>query len=149
MEEATTVKLRYQKLFSQYAICRRIFSSKNVLTPESEAECHAAIQTFLLTCREEITRRKLANVTPKLHRLEGHVTDCMKHFGMGLGLLGEQGMESIHAEFNTLHGKYNAIPTALCRLKTCAEQHLLAALPKNKSLPSRISFQETQEAGVK
>ena len=53
VEEATTVKLRYQKLFSQYAICRRIFSSKNVLTPESEAECHAAIQTFLLTCREE------------------------------------------------------------------------------------------------
>ena len=58
----------------------------------------------------------------------------MKHFGMGLGLLGEQGMESIHAEFYTLHGKYNDIPTALGRLKTCAEQHLLAALPKNKSL---------------
>ena len=64
VEEATTIKFCYQKFFSQYGICRRIFSSKNVLTPESEAECHAAIQTVLLTCREEITCRKLANVTP-------------------------------------------------------------------------------------
>ena len=58
-------------------------------------------------------------------------------------------MEYVHAVFNTLHGKYNDIPTALSRLKTCAEQHLLAALPKKQVASSKISFQETQEAGVK
>ena len=71
----------------------------------------------------------------------------MKHFGMGLSLLGVQGMESVLAECNTLHGKYNAISKALSRLKTCAEQHLLAALPKKQVASSRI-IQETQETAV-
>ena len=41
-------------------------------------------------------------MTPKLHLLECHVHPCMQHFCMGLGLLNEQGMESIHKEIKNL-----------------------------------------------
>ena len=33
--------------------------------------------------------------------LEDHVTDFVRKWGLGLGVYGEQGGESIHAEFNT------------------------------------------------
>ena len=134
LQEATIIRDRYHKLLSQYSTCRKVFSSKVVLMQDSAAEFRAAVITFLATCREEITSRKLGNITPKLNLLEAHVLDCMRHFGMGLGLLGEQGMESIHAKFNTLQSKYNAVPSALGRLRMCAEQHLLSTLPKNKAL---------------
>ena len=44
-----------------------------------------------------------ATVTPKLHMLEEHVP-WIKRWGMGFGLLGEQGAESIHAYFNPFMG---------------------------------------------
>lgn len=139
VQSSRSIQQRYSTLFTQYAACRTVFSSKDILTPDAQEEFDKAVNVFLRSCRQEITSQKIGNITPKLHLLEAHVGQSMKHFGMALGLLGEQGMESIHAEFNTLDSRFSAIPSTLKRLTTCAEQHLIAALPKNISLRPPIS----------
>ena len=54
--------------------------------------------------RQEIVARYGGAITPKLHLLEEHVVNQMiyQYLGSGLGLLGEQGGELIHAKFNSL-----------------------------------------------
>ena len=51
-----------------------------------------------------------ASVTPKLHIFDEHVVPWIKTWGVGFGLLGEQGAESIHAYFNLLRHQYNITP---------------------------------------
>lgn len=100
----------------------------------------------MASCRREVMTRKLGNITPKLHLLEEHVVDSIEHFGMGFSLPGEQGMESIHAETNTLNVRFNAIPATLERRRTCAEQHLLAALPQSAALRPKIKPRKRKSA---
>ena len=37
-----------------------------------------------------------------MHMLEEHVVSWIQKWGVGFGLMGEQGAESIHAHFNSL-----------------------------------------------
>ena len=43
-----------------------------------------------------------ATITPKLHMMEDHVVDFVSQWRVGIGMLGEQGAESIHTVFNQL-----------------------------------------------
>ena len=46
-----------------------------------------------------------ATITPKLHPLEDHMVPWIRRWGgVGFGVMGEQGAESIHAEFNLNSG---------------------------------------------
>ena len=49
-----------------------------------------------------------ASITPKLHMVEDymHVVDFIKNWNVGLGMLGEQGAESIHTVFIQLDHTY-------------------------------------------
>lgn len=48
------------------------------------------------------------NVIPKMQLLEDHVIPWIRRFGLGAGLMGEQGAESIHAHLNRLESTYTA-----------------------------------------
>ena len=72
-----------------------------------------------------------ATVTPKLHVLEEHVVPWIKKWGVGFGLSGEQGAESIHAYFNQLRSTYNSIPQHLLRLKRMMFVQHLKVAPDN------------------
>ena len=76
----------------------------------------------MLTGRHEIVQRQKGNITPKLHLLEGHIGSAMRRYGVGLGLLGEKGGESIHAEFNTLAREFKHT-VDLDRLRMIVKQH--------------------------
>ena len=45
----------------------------------------------------------------KLHMLEDHALEFIRECGIGFGLYGEQGGESIHAEFNSLYRTYRGM----------------------------------------
>ena len=55
----------------------------------------------------------------------------IKKWGVGFGLLGEQGAESIHTYFNLLRHKYNSIPERLLRLKQMMVAQHLKVAPDN------------------
>ena len=72
-----------------------------------------------------------SSVTPKLHMLEEHILPCIRRWGVGFGLLGEQGTESIYAYFNTIKRTYSGIPDRLRRLKQIMTEHHLHVAPVN------------------
>ena len=72
-----------------------------------------------------------SSVTPKLHMLEEHVVPWIRRWGVGFGLLGEQGAESIHKYFNSLKRTYSGIPDDLQRLKQLTVEHHLHVAPAN------------------
>ena len=56
------------------------------------------IDAFLAFYRDAFPQ---ATVLPKMHMLEDHVIPFLKKWKVGLGFLGEQGAESVHARFNS------------------------------------------------
>jgi len=50
-----------------------------------------------------------ATVLPKMHFMEKH-DPWLKRWQVGFGLMGEQGAESIHVNFNSIERSYKSIP---------------------------------------
>ena len=57
-----------------------------------------------------------ATVLPKMHILEDHVVPWMRRWHLGSGLMGEQGVESIHAHMHRLERQYSNIVNPLQQL---------------------------------
>ncbi len=72
-----------------------------------------------------------ASITPKLHLLEFHIILWIEKWKVGLGLLGEQGAESIHAYFNGLRRTYQTMPDGVQRLHQMMKEHFIHASPHN------------------
>ena len=64
-----------------------------------------------------------ATVLPKMHMLECHVPGWMEKWGVGLGLRGEQGAESIHTSFNSIEQSYWSMPNLVDRLFQIVQEH--------------------------
>ena len=86
---ADTLASRYRDLFSQFSLRRKIYMPSSVISEDQLDQLSAHTTTFLATVRREVTSRKLGNITSKLHLLEEHTAQQIRHFGRGLGLLGE------------------------------------------------------------
>ena len=75
-----------------------------------------------------------ATVLPKMHILESHVADRIERWGVGLGLMGEQGAESIHASLNQIERSYLNMPNKVDRLLCVVREHHLRVDPEHQSL---------------
>ena len=132
--EADKISLRYKKLMTGYAKCRAIFSKCSSVDDDQLKILEDAINTFLQHCREEIVSRGLGHVTPKLHLLEDHILPMMKRLRVGVGLLGEQGAESIHSAFNNYESDFKNISSDTPRLKAVTDQHVLSCVMELRKL---------------
>ena len=130
-QEAKIIERRHNDLMSQYAACSAIFSSSAPVSNEIENSLDGHIKTFMASARREVVSRAPGNITPKLHLLEDHLLPCIRRFGVGLGLLGEQGGESIHHQLNVLNTTFNSIRNNIDRLKTVVTHHCIATLPQH------------------
>lgn len=63
------------------------------------------------------------SVTPKMHLLEYHAVPFIRKWGSGFGLYGEQGVESLHAVFNSLKISYQAMKSPTERLLAMMKEH--------------------------
>ena len=82
-----------------------------------------------------------ASITPKLHLLEDHTVDQLQQFGVGFGMLNEQGGELIHTEFNRTGRVVCGMKDPLQRLITTVQRHHLSTTPEvQKSM--RTLFEE-------
>lgn len=75
-----------------------------------------------------------STVLPKMHILEHHVPDWIEKWGVGLGMMGEQGAESIHSCFNGIEHSYLCMPNKVERLLRVMQEHHLRMDPENLSL---------------
>lgn len=83
------------------------------------------------------------SVTPKLHLLEHHIVPFIKKWKYGFGVYGEQGIESIHQNFNKLFTTYCRMKPSIRRLKAMMDAHMISVNPEAKQLkpPKRKRFQ--------
>lgn len=72
-----------------------------------------------------------ATITPKLHMMEDHVVDFVSQWRVGIGMLGEQGAESIHTVFNQLGRTYANMTNGVERLKSMVTEHHRQVCPHN------------------
>ena len=84
-----------------------------------------------------------ASITPKLHLLEDHTVKQLKHFGVGFGMLNEQGGELIHTEFNRTGRVVSGMKDPLQRLMTIMKRHHLSTTPEiQKSMRTLFSSEQ-------
>ncbi len=95
----------------------------NTMTNESTFIIQRYISSFMTFYREHFPH---ATVTPKMHMLE---VDWLDEWQVGIGLMGEQGAESIHAYFNNLKTTYRSIPNGVERLRCMMKKHFVHIAP--------------------
>ena len=134
LDHAVQLKDRYSNLFSSFMACRSIFSTCQVATDSLVRTLQDAITVFMHLVRREVTARHKKTVTPKLHLLEQHTVSCIQHFGVCLGVLGEQGGEAIHHKFNQLKASLQNMPEDVDRLRVLVDQYLTSTIPTFNSL---------------
>lgn len=66
-----------------------------------------------------------------MHLLEDHLVPFLKDVGVGLGFLGEQGAESIHARFNSIKRNFSNMPNSVQRLESIMKEHYRQICPQN------------------
>ena len=59
--------------------------------------------------------------------------DFISKWGVGLGMLGEQGAESIHTIFNQLRRTYANMPNRVAQLKSIVTEHHRQVCPDNRA----------------
>ena len=69
-------------------------------------------------------------VLPKMHILEDHCNDWISNYTFGLAFHGEQGGESIHAEFNKLERTAWGVRDPVKQLMVIMKEHHLKTAPE-------------------
>ena len=85
-----------------------------------------------------------STVLPKMHMLESHVPDWIEKWGVGLGLMGEQGVESIHKELNEIESSYRTMPNRVHRLLCVIREHYVGVDPEQQQLVPEIKRRKIQ-----
>ena len=70
------------------------------------------------------------SILTKMHMLEAHVPGWVEKWGVGLGLMGEQGAERIHTSLNNIERFYLNMPNKMDRLLCVVREHHLRVTPK-------------------
>ncbi|XP_064399209.1 uncharacterized protein LOC135345702 [Halichondria panicea] len=99
MQRAERIHRKYSVVFALFHNCDELYNKPYSITDKEIALLGTHISTFMSFYREQFPD---ASVIPKVHMLETHVVDWLNEWRVGLGLMGEQGAESIHAYFNNI-----------------------------------------------
>ena len=83
-----------------------------------------------------------ASVTPKLHLLEDHVVEFLEQWRVGLGMLGEEGAESIHAAYNNLKRVYANVHNREDQLRLVTQEHHRRVCPLLQRRQAKKSAEE-------
>ena len=66
------------------------------------------------------------------------MADWLEKWGVGLGLMGEQGAESIHSSINQIERSYLNIPNTVDRLLRVIQEHHIRVDPEHQTLAPKI-----------
>ena len=92
---AQVIAQKFSRLNSLFAEVHKAVSHGRPIPASEHHHIEESICQYMLFYRTHFRR-----VLPKMHMLEDHVLPWIRRWGTGMALHGEQGGESIHAEFN-------------------------------------------------
>lgn len=145
VSKADFIQKTFERAFTLFDACRQLYDSAKILS-EGEicdlgtyygttctiicfsVSIEVRIDKFLEFYRDAFPE---ATVTPKLHMMEDHIVPFLRQWKRGLGLLGEQGAESIHARFNNIRANYSNMHNRVERLECIMKEHFSQVCPEN------------------
>ena len=81
--------------------------------------------------------------------LEDHVVPWLRKWKIGCGCMGEQGAESLHANFNSTERSYTNMKDRVERLKVVLQNHHMQIMPHNASLePPPLKLRKKKETTI-
>ncbi|XP_047127237.1 uncharacterized protein LOC124808269 isoform X1 [Hydra vulgaris] len=104
--EAVDIQQKFKALFHKYSKCDNEMNSCHLFNEENIKSFETAVCELMKFFRSTWLNE---SITPKMHLLENHIGVFLSTWGVGLGLYGEQGGESIHAEFNNIGRIYSTM----------------------------------------
>ena len=130
---------QFCKLFELRSTVHKLVGHTNPIKGAALLLVQPAIDAYLSHFRATFPD---CTITVKMHLMEDHAFDDIKKYGCGLGLLGEQGFESIHRKFKgILQGHSHMAPSK--RLLYAVEEHQLSTNPVlRKYVPEKKSRME-------
>ena len=145
--QASIIAEQFKELLSQFGHCHRIYN-QSLLEEDQIYELgivqqllnkfHASYIPLLSTGPAIVqfmnffrTTFPSATVPVKMHLLEDHAEEWIRAHGVGFGMMGEQGAESIHARFNGLLRTYATIRNNVKKLEYIMKEHLTSIAPQN------------------
>ncbi|XP_038063028.1 uncharacterized protein LOC119733716 [Patiria miniata] len=90
---------KYQGLFTRFAECHNVYNSASIMTDDIINKLEEDITSYCQYFRVEFTTD---SCPPKFHMLVEHIIPFIKQWRFGLGFLGEQGGEGVHARLNNI-----------------------------------------------
>ena len=78
--------------------------------------------------------------------LEKHTVPWIEEWGVGFGLMGEQGAESIHRYFNRVKADSQTIADDAQRLHCMMKEHFIHVAPPNVALQPEIKIRKRQDS---
>ncbi|XP_071945125.1 uncharacterized protein [Antedon mediterranea] len=115
---------KYDALLSKFS---RVHNNLNHSKPVTDVDIQGndeAIKDFM-----EEYRKTNKSISPKLHMLEEHVIPQLKAWRFGLGLVSEQGGESIHAALNKRKRTVAGMHDRLGQLTSMMRSHAITTQP--------------------
>lgn len=146
--DAEFISKTFKKAFTLFGNCHSIYDSSKALSQTDindlgiqNTQFYIAVTVVLLLLDSHITKFleyyrdsfPHASILPKMHLLEDHLVPFLKEYGVGLGFLGEQGAESIHARFNQIQRNFSSMPNSAQRLECVMKEHFQQICPQNLS----------------
>ncbi len=138
IDEARDIEYKFNKTFGLYRDVYLAISHSNYIPPSDLTMIQQKIDIFMDYFRTTFPE---ASIPVKFHLLEDHVVDWIRRFPFGLGLLGEQGAESVHAQVNRINRMFVTMPSDTKRLQSTVEEQHLKCDPELQALipPSKKS----------
>ena len=84
-------------------------------------------------------------ITPKLHMLGDHAVPFIKRWGSAFGVYGEQGIETLHAEFNRLNQTYCRMGSSNRRLDCMMKEYMTRVHPEARALKPAIKRRKKEK----
>ncbi|XP_038062607.1 uncharacterized protein LOC119733099 [Patiria miniata] len=127
IREAASVGKTFHEIFMKFADVHFAINHARVITQDDLRRVDSCIVDFMATYRMKFPTH---SITPKMHLLEAHAVEQLERFGVGFGLLNEQGGELVHTEFNRTGRAVHGMKDDLQRLLTIMRRHHTSTVPE-------------------
>ncbi len=117
---------QFSKLFELRSIVHKLVGHAKPIRGDDLLPIQPAIDAYLSYYRQTFPG---SSITVKMHLMEDHAFEDIKRYGCGLGLLGEQGFESVHHTFKEIFDRCkNVAPSK--RMLCAVKRHQLVTNPE-------------------
>lgn len=125
VEKAVDVANKFKVLNSLFLKVHDTISHQRAVTEKEAYLAEENIDSYLKFYRKHFPNKTI----PKHHILEDHAIPFILNFKIGLGLLGEQGGEAMHSEFNQLQRRAYGVKHPLNKLMVQMREQLTKSSP--------------------